>query len=188
MPLTTIGSYVAVMDEFVAHWTDVNAELAPAALTLQGGYTLALFTADRNTLEQAIIDVEDLENARQTAASARDTLKAAIRTQLGQFRAALRALLPDSKYPRAAPVVPPLGAIESKFLAAFDDMQSLWTRINADASIAGFTPPLVIGPLTPAAFTTDLAALRVAFTAVTIAENDLDIGRKGRDMLLAPAR
>ncbi len=188
MPLTSIGSYIAVMDEVIAHWTDVNAELAPATLTLQGGYTLALFTADRNTLEQAIIDVEDLENARQTGASARDTLKAAIRTQLGQFRAALRALLPDSKYPRAAPVVPQLASIESKFLAPFDDMESLWTRINADAGLPGFTPPLVIGPLTLAAFSTSLAAMRAAFTAVTVAENDLDIGRKGRDVLLAPAR
>ncbi len=188
MPLTSIGSYIAVMDEFVAHWTDVNAEIAPAVLTLQGGYTLALFTADRNALEQAIIDVQDLENARETSASARDLLKGAISTKLGQFRAALRALLPSTKYPRAAPTVPHLGAVESKFLAPFDDMESLWTRINADASIAGFTPPLVIGPLTLAAFSSELAALRTAFTAVTVAENDLDIGRKGRDVLLAPAR
>lgn len=191
MPLDSIGSYPAVMDEVLAHWEDVHTELgAPPApeLTLQGGYTRAMFLTDRGAVEAAIIEIEDLENARETAAANRDTLKAALRTKLGQFRAMLRATLPGSKYPPAAPTLPPPTSVESKFLAAFDDMLSLWTRINADATLPGFTPPLVIGGYTLATFTTELTAMRAAFTAVTTAENDLDIGRKGRDALLKPAR
>jgi hypothetical protein len=191
MPLDTIGSYPAVMDEVLAHWTDVNTALgAPPApeLMLQGAYTRAMFVTDRAAVEGQIIAIEDLENARETGAAQRDILKAAIRTRLGQFRAMLRAVLPGSKYPRAVPPLPAPTSVESKFLAAFDDMHSLWTRINADVSIAGFTPPLVIGGYALATCTTDLAALRTAFTAVTTAENDLDVGRQGRDGLLRPAR
>ena len=50
MPISDIGSYVSVMDEFLAHWEDVNLQLggAPATdLKLQGNYTLAMFLADR---------------------------------------------------------------------------------------------------------------------------------------------
>ncbi len=147
-----------------------------------------MFLADRGAVEDAIIAIEDLENARETAAANRDTLKAALRTKLGQFRAMLRATLPGSKYPAAAPRMPPPTSVESKFLAAFDDMLSLWTRINADGAIPGFTPPLVIGGYTIATFTTELASMRSGFVGVTTAENDLDIGRKGRDSLLKPAR
>lgn len=191
MPLDSIGSYVTVMDEVLAHWEDVNVALGapPAAeLMLQGAYTRALFLTDRNAVEAAIMEIEDLENGRQTAAANRDLLKAAIRPKLGQFRAMLRAVLPHTKYPRAAPVMPQLGSVESRFLAPFDDMHSLWTRINADASLAGFTPPLVIGGYALATFTTDLAALRTAFGGLTTAENDLNIGLKSRDALLRPAR
>jgi hypothetical protein len=191
MPLDSIGSYPAVMDEVLAHWEDVNTELgAPPApeLMLQGANTRAMFLTDRGAVEDAIIAIEDLENARETAAANRDTLKADLRTKLGQFRAMLRATLPSSKYPPAAPTMPPTNSVESKFLAAFDDMLSLWTRINADATLPGFTPPLVIGGYTIATFTSELSNMRAAFVGVTTAENDLDIGRKGRDSLLKPAR
>ena len=47
MAISTIGSYLPTMQEFIAHWTQVNAALAPGALTLKGGYTLANFTTDR---------------------------------------------------------------------------------------------------------------------------------------------
>lgn len=191
MPLTGIGSYPAVMDEVLAHWTDVNTALgAPPApeLMLQGGYTRALFLADRTALNAAIIEVVNLENGRQTGAANRDIKKSALSTKLGRFRSMLRAVLPSSKYPAAAPLMPNFGAVESRFLTAFDDMQNLWTRINADATLPGFTPPLVVGGYTLALFTTELAALKTAFGDVTTAENDLNIGLKSRDALLRPAR
>lgn len=191
MPLTDIGSYVNVMDQIAAHWETVNTELggAPATdLKLAAGYTRANFVAERDALNTAITTLEDLENARQIAAANRDSQKAALRQKLGQFRAMLRAVIPNSKYAGAAQLMPNFGAAESRFLAPFDDMQSLWTRINADTTVPGFTPPLLIGTYTLTMFTTELAALRTAYGQLTTAETDLNVGRQERNALLPLAR
>ena len=145
MPLTNLGSYVQTMDEFVLHWFDVNAALGgtPATdLKLEGGFSRADLIAARDLIEDLNISVEDLENAREIAAANRDNLKGTLRQKLGQFRGMLRALVPKWKYAAAAPVLPAFGADESKFLGPFDDASSLWLRINADATLPGFTPPL----------------------------------------------
>lgn len=100
----------------------------------------------------------------------------------------LRAVIPNSKYVGAAQVMPELGAAESRFLAPFDDMLSLWTRINADATVPGFTPPMLIGTYALATYTTELAALRTAYGQLTTTETDLNVGRQERNALLPPAR
>ncbi len=191
MPLTDLGSYVQTMDEVVLHWLDVNAALggAPATdLKLEGGFSRADLIAARDLFEDLHISIEDLENAREIAAASRDNLKGTLRPKLGQFRGMLRALIPKSKYAAAAPVLPAFGTDESKFLGPFDDASSLWLRINADATLPGFTPPLVIASLTQAQFATELAATRAAFGAIRAAENDLNVARKERGALLDPAR
>lgn len=54
-------------------------------------------------------------------------------------------------------------APEPKFLNAFDDMEDLWTRINALAPSA-FTPPLTLAEdYTHSDFQGDLAAMRTRF-------------------------
>ncbi len=191
MPLNGIGSYLTTMDEVSAHWDDVNIILGgtPATeLKLQGGFTRTMFITVRTDLSGAITALEDLENARETAVVNRDQKKTGLTTRLIQFRGMLRGLLPTSVYAGAAPLVPTFGLSETRFLAPFDDMASLWARIDADATIAGFTPPLVMAGYTRAMFVAELAALRTAYAAVTVAENDLDIGRKQRDVFLPIAR
>ena len=191
MPITDIGSYVPTMDLFAAHWDDVNAALGgtPATeLKLQGAYTRALFITDRNAIDAAITGLVGLQNAREIGAGNRDTLKQGLIGRLNQFRGILRAQFPRTSYAGAAPTVPSFSSAESKFLQPFDDMANLWSRINADTTIPGFTPPLVIAGYTHALFVADLAAMRVAFAAVTVAENDERIGRQQRDVLLLPAR
>ena len=191
MPLTDLGSYVPTMDEVVLHWADVDAELggAPASdLKLEGGFSRADLIAARDVFETLNISIEDLENGREIAAANRDNLKGTLRQKLGQFRGMVRALIPKSKYAAAAPILPNFGADESKFLGPFDDAASLWLRINADATLPGFTPPLVIAGLTQALFATELAATRASFGAIRAAENDLTVARKERGALLDPAR
>ncbi|MEK6259506.1 MAG: hypothetical protein AABP62_12890 [Planctomycetota bacterium] len=191
MPLTDLGSYVPTMDEVALHWTDVNVELggAPATdLKLEGGFSRADLIIARDVLDALNISIEDLENGREIAAANRDNLKGTLRQKLGQFRGMLRALLPKSKYAAAAPILPAFGADESKFLGPFDDAASLWLRINADATLPGFTPPLVIAGLTQALFAAELATTRTAFAAIRAAENDLNVARKERGALLDPAR
>lgn len=192
MPLTTIGSYLTTMDEFGAHWEDVNAELGgmPATdLTLAGGYTRDDFLADRATLQAAITDLEDKENDRQIAAAARDTQRTELRERMASFRGMLQGKLPGSPYLAAAPKLPGATVSETKFLAPMDDMASLWAKIDADTSTPGFTPPfLLAGGYDLAAFQSDLADMRTMFLAVTDAENDQRVARKKRDALLPKAR
>src|SRR3989442_1272294 len=69
MAISTIGSYVATMDQFVAHWTEVDAFLSPGAVTLKGGYALADFTTDQGAIDAAITAVEDADNIRQGSAA-----------------------------------------------------------------------------------------------------------------------
>jgi hypothetical protein len=179
------------MDEFYAHWDDVNIFLGGTAATdlkLQGLYTRAMFFADRNAIDAAITALVGLENSREVAANNRDLLKQGLAARLNSFRGILRALFPNSIYAGAAPLVPVFSSVESRFLTAFDDMSNLWAKINADATLPGFTPPLVIAGITLAQFQTELAAMRTVFTAVTVAENDERIGRQNRDALLDPAR
>lgn len=191
MPITTIGSYVTVMDEVAAHWEDVNTELGgtPATdLKLEGAFTRAMFITMRNDVDASITGLEDLENAREIAGASRDGLKGTLRQKMAQFRNMLRAVLPKSKYIKAVPAVPAFGSLESRFLSPFDDMASVWARIDADSTIPGFTPPLVVGSYTRAMFIADLAALRTAYSNWKIAQNDEEIGRRERDALLRPAR
>lgn len=192
MAITTIGSYLTTLDEFIAHWEDANTELggAPATdLTLQGGYARADMIADRATLQAAITGLEDKENDRQIAASTRDIAKDELRDRLASFRGMLQGKLPRTPYLAAAPKTPRPDAAEAKFLAPLDDMASLWAKVNADTTTAGFTPPLLLaGGYALAAFVTELADLRATFATLTLAENDQRLARKERDALLTPAR
>ncbi|MEK6259164.1 MAG: hypothetical protein AABP62_11160 [Planctomycetota bacterium] len=191
MPLTDIGSYVPMMQEISLHWADVDAELGgtPAtALKLEGNFGRIEFGAATTELDALNISIEDLENVWEIAVGERDNTKGTLRQKLSQFRAMLRAVLPKSKYALAAPTLPNFGADESKFLGPFDDAASLWLRINADTTIPGFTPPLVIGGLTQALFATAVAGMRTAYGQVRQADNDLNLGRKERQGLLNPAK
>jgi len=152
MPLTDLGSYVPTMDEVVLHWADVDAELggAPASdLKLEGGFSRADLIAARDVFEALNISIEDLENGREIAAANRDNLKGTLRQKLGQFRGMVRALIPKSKYAAATPTLPNFRADKSKFIGPFEDAASLWQRINADATLARFTPPLHIAGSQP---------------------------------------
>ena len=82
MTISTISSYVTTADEIIAHYTDVNADRIANTLTeitLQGGYSLADFTADRDAVDAAITGLIGLENAYQLAAGDRDARRAADR-------------------------------------------------------------------------------------------------------------
>jgi len=185
MPITSIGSHLTTANAIDAHWTDVDAERVANSLTpiaLLANYVLADFRAERDGLQAALIALEDLENAMQLAIGDRDAQKENVRERLRQFRAAGKLYFAASSYLRAIPLLPQMNTNESRFLKPLDDMGSLWTRLNAETGIAGFTPPLLLAAgYSAAGFATDMTTLRSNYMAVTNAENDLDIARKLRD-------
>ncbi len=192
MPISDFGSYVTVGEEFKSHWTDVNADRVAGGgtvLLLADGYSLVTLTADVAGVATAITGQEDLDNAIALATTNRDNRKGTLRDRLIEFREAVQYRLKGSGYVRALPDTPALDASEQKILKALDDMASLWLRINADATVPNFTPPLLLrGTFAVAAFQSELALLRVNYKAVTDAENDARIGRGQRDVRLDPLR
>ena len=190
MPITTVASYPITTEQFINHWNQVNTFLGlPAnALTLVGGYTVANLTTDRTALLTAITAVVAADNVQTNTAADRDIKKAALRVRVTQFRGLVSGLLMGSIYVRSLPTLPKFGASEGPYLRPLDDMQNLWTQINASPP-SGFTGPLLLaGGYTLAAFTTELAALKTAYTASNDATQNATIARSGRDVLLAPVR
>lgn len=192
MPLIDLGSYVTTGEEFKSHWTDVDAARVAAggtALVLADGSALADLTAAVAAAATAITAGEDFENAISLAITNRDNRRVTLRERVIEFREAAEYRLKGSGYVRALPDTPHPNASEQKFLKALDDMASLWVRINADATLPNFTPPLVLRETFPLAlFQTEVAALRVNYKTLTDAENDARIARGQRDVLLTPLR
>ena len=188
LPISTIGTYVPVMQEFINHWTQINIELGATPLLLSGGYTVANFASDRTALENAIIGLNPADNTRSNTAANRDIKKAALRVRLIQFRAAVKGLLYGSIYTRSPPKMPLVSATESTYLKPFDDMANAWLQINA-APPPGFTAPLNLpGGYGLDDFSEDIAALRAAYIAASNATANARIARNKRNVLLVPAR
>lgn len=189
MPLSSIGSYLPATQEFINHWDQVNTALGGSPLLLQGGYTRANLISDRAALQAAITLTETSDNVRQTAATDRDLKKGAILPRIGQFRAGVQFKLVGTGYVGALPRVPKFNSNQSTFLKPFDDMANLWLTINGDATVPGFTPPLLlVGAYAQAGFATELAALRTAYIAVDNANETARLNRKKRDVLLPPIK
>ena len=188
MPITGIGTYAPTMQEFINHWTAVNATLGATPLTLRGTYTLANFTADRTAIINAINATISADNTAQITSGALETQKAAILIRAIQFRKWVGGYLPGSPYANAVSVAPKIGAVESKFLDPLQDILNLWTTINADTTVTGVPLPITLsGGYVVAAYTTDLTNLRAAFVSAKNAIEQATLVRRQRDVLLKPA-
>ena len=187
MPITGVGSWLPTIDEFIAHWTAVDAALG-SNFALIGNYKLTGLTADRATLATAITDTTNKENTRQDAMGDRDVKRAAIKPRIVQFGPTVRGQLPGSLYIRSIPKTPGFDRSPGVWREAMDDMANLWATINTNTPpVTGFTPPLKLsGGYAQATFVTDAAALSAAFTALTNADQNLRNSRSARDAVFAP--
>lgn len=192
MPITGLWSYTTTGNDFDAHWTDLNANRVANTLLellLSGGYGHSDLISDIAFLTSANTGVEDLDNAFDQAASDRDNLRLTLRSKLIEFRGVVNYRLPGSGLDQALPRTFAKRSSEERTLKALEDMASVWTRVNAHAATANYTPPLVLRDgYTLATFIADVAALRAYYKTVSDAENDLRIARKERDTLLDPLR
>lgn len=188
MPITSVGSWLPTIDEFMTHWGAVNAFLSPGELILSNSYKLSVLTSDRAAIAAQIADVQAKLNLRTTASGDRDIKRAAITDRILQFRSAAQALLPGSRYLVSLPKQPPISAAPGKWRDALEDMHSLWTTINANSpAVPGFTPPLILGgPYPIATFTTDKTAMDTAFLNVASTDQNLQQSRELRDKLFDP--
>ncbi len=176
----SLDTYVSLTDTFLTHWTQVNTALAPKAVKLKGSYTIANLQTDRATFATQLTAIIDADNVVQGTRARRDTQQKALKERLRQFRNAVLGELSDTEPAAQLPVIPGDRAATSHWAKAFDDMASIWQRLET-APPTGYTGPLTLADgYTRAQFVTDLAALKATYTALTAAEGSATLQRKTR--------
>ena len=168
MPITGPSSWLSTIDEFSAHWVQVNAALT-APLVLTTAYAVATLGTARTTLSTSMTTLSTGINDRQIAEATVVQSEATARGKIGDFNRAVRAFLGTTAYAPALGDVPAKGAAQGKYEKAMDDTSSLWVKINS-VTLPTFTPPLVLrGGYTQGSFGTLVSSLKVAYTTATAA-------------------
>jgi hypothetical protein len=182
MAITGPNSYPPTIALFLTHWDAVNTELgAGGPLVLPGGMTRATLSGLRDDLVAFAASVQAELNDREVARGTIEISKAALLDRLSEFNRKVRGFLAHTPYATALPDVPSPSLGEGGITAPLDDMASLWATING-ATIPGFTPPLLLlGGLALAAYNTNLAALKTAYSAYQTADQELRIERQRRN-------
>lgn len=180
--------YVALSDQFIAHWTQVNTALGATPLVLRHGYGVANLRADRDTLETTLATHTSTENGALLLRQSRLTQQNALKERLKQFRNAVLSRMADTEFAAALPLVPSIRASQEIWRTTLDDMGNLWKRINENPP-AGVTAPLKLADgYTLAQFTTDWTELKSTYIAVTEAESAVGTARITRKTQAAGIR
>lgn len=184
MPFSGPSSYLPTIDEFVGHWTDVDAALSPALLTLNpDAYGLEQLEIDRGLLASAITTLEVEINDWEVLRGQRDNQKEPLQERMRQLNAYVKSQLRDSSYVEAVRPTIQINEYEGKWLVIMEDCVNMWSDINT-APPAGFTPPLLLhGGYALATFTTDTAALKATFASLGVAEQHVDKVLEDRDKI-----
>lgn len=189
MPFSGPSSYLSTIDEFIGHWTDVDAALPPLApLVLTGAYDLAALQADRDALAVRITELTQAINVVEGDRTDRDLQRPPIKARMRQLGNFINGFIPDSVYTGQIPRLIRDTANSGKWINAMDDHEHLWTSIEA-APPAGFVPPITLnGAYLIANFTADVVALKAVYTSLVQAEQDEDRERDERDELYVAIR
>lgn len=182
MPITGPSSFVPTINLFIPHWVAANTALgAGGPLVLPDGSTVSTLTGFRDSLMGFASSLESKLNDVEIARGFIELIKASLHGRINEFNRKIRGFLSHTPYAAALPQVPQLASAQGPFLQPLDDMNSLWTKINA-ATIPGFTGPLtLLGGYLLATFTTELASLKTAYTTWLAAVQETDIERERRN-------
>lgn len=181
MAISGPASYLSTTDEFLAHWLLANTALgAGNELVLPGGGTQAALQALRDALGAKVNLLQSKLTAVEVARGEIDILKGTLHLRLNQLLEKVRALHEGSKWERALPLVPGITEGPGNFTPPLDAANSVWQLINADATVPDI---ILLGGYTQTMFTTDIAALKTAFTAYNTAAAVQSVTREERNDL-----
>jgi hypothetical protein len=189
MPIGGPSTYLSTIDEFLAHWTLVDAALG-SNLQLSGGYKRSNLVTDRATMVTKVTAATTAIDDALGAGGDRNTKRAAIKEKMRQFNQTVRGLIIQEKYHDMLPEIPVIGAAQGPWTSALDKMTNAWTHINTDSPApTGFTPPLVLsGTYNLAGYATDKTAMLAAFSAYTTAAENQESAITDRDATMEPIR
>lgn len=182
MPLSTIESYPPTMQEFIAHWTTVNAGQS-TPLVLTDDTTVEILTSKRGSLIALITAANQSVEAQNTARAEYQALRAIVYEQMDMFRRAAAYLLAGKPFASRVPTLPKTSKADADLFKAGDDVVYVWGQANIDGG--GANPPLVLqNGANLAGFTNKLAQLRTLQAAQTTAENAANTARAEREAQL----
>lgn len=188
MPYLNPKTYLQTLDRFLAHWEAVDAELAPAQLTLIPAYTRASLQSARDELATLMAKVVEEENDQEGLTGERNIRRKALRARMVQFRKVVRGLMPDSSYAKIVPETPLVDSSLNVWLGALDGFSGLWEMIEADPPPGVPVPFLIAGGYGLADFNADADALRSVYTGLVGEENDMVGALAERDRVWSATR
>lgn len=192
MPISNNTSYVPTMNEFIAHWGQVDAVLTPdLVISAPDGnaMTRAQFTTLRDTLQTQFQTVVGFLNDKEIARGGIRQMKARMLAHFNEFTAMLDGYWAATPFYNARPYAPSVSDGEEAFIAPMRDALSLWGKLNAGAAPAGITLPLDLSDGTALEdFTHEIAALQTAHATEANANQNAVLARSQRDHTMATAK
>ena len=166
-------SYVQLLnsaEQHVTHWTATNATLGATPLKLKGTIAVADLQTAINTMQTLQNSVTTANNSVSGASGTLREKKTALIPRITQFRKAVTGVIGTLFYTQSLPVASTLSANRARFTRPLQDVKDIWTRANADTTVTGYTPPLLLaGGYTLANLTADLTALDTTYAAYSTA-------------------
>ncbi len=186
MAITTNGSYLPTMDDFLAHWALCDDLLGAAPLVAvapgKSAVTQALFETNRTDLIAAQQEVQSELSEQQITRGDIDLKKVALLAVLNGFVGVMEAYYQVTKFYNAKPLVPSITEGQERFLSPMVDGLTLWGKMNRGAAPEGVALPLVVGVGTDvAAFRLAIDALQTAYRAEKSAIQSLALARATRN-------
>lgn len=190
MPITNNASYIPTMNQFLAHWTQVNAVLSPG-LTVRtekgASADRTAFQNLRNSIQNLANGVVDKLNDQEIARGEINKQKEVLLALINQFNGMLDAYWADTPFMYARPLAPGITDGQEKFLAPVRDMAMLWPKLDAAPAPAGVDLPLTIGGKGASDALSMLGALETAYAAEADAEQNVVLARATRERAKADA-
>lgn len=192
MPLHNNTSYIPTINEFIAHWGQVNAVLTPdlsvpapdlTAMSLLG------FVSLQDSLQAQFQTLVGFLNDKEIARGEIRLLKGRLLGHFNEFNAMLDGYWSATPFINARAYAPSASDGEESFISPLRDALSLWQKLNAAAAPAGITLPLVLSDGTGVDdFLDEMANLQAAYATEARANQNAVLARSQRDSIMATAR
>jgi len=139
MAITDLDSYLPTMDEFIQHWTRVNAALnqrGDGDAVLRDGCTLGQFAEARGSLAVLLRVTSDAEAEATRLRFERDYLAEGLRGRLLELQDALGNTVPDSHSAGFLSSAALLDPHDLRYLDDLDRAFELWREVETIHQIA----------------------------------------------------
>ena len=192
MPISSNTSYVPTMNEFIAHWGQVDAALTPD-LTVPAPDGTAMsrgdFTSLRDSLQTQFQTVIGFLNDKEIARGGIRIMKAKMLAHFNEFNAMLDGYWAGTAFINARSYAPSSSDGEETFINPMRDVLSLWQKLNAAPAPAGITLPLVLSDGTSESeFAVEIADLQGLYMTEANANQNAVLARSERDRIMATAK